>query len=301
MEEIMQTIHAHLSAVPADCVTLIDVLRWRAQEQPAREAFTFLLDGETQEVSLTYAELDRRARAIATQLQSLAAPGDRALLLLPSDLDYPAAFFGCLYAGVVAVPSSPPRLEKGSDALESIVSVTRPTVALTTTALRSTMEASLAQVPVLQSLQWMTTDALPDGGERGWREPVITDKSPTYMLLTSGSTSMPKAIIQSHNLNGFTEFQSHLGLTSESRLVSWMPLHNGFPLSMGMILPLYAGVPITLMSTDAFLQRPSVGCKRFPAFVRRTAPQQTSPSTFVRTPSLQKSVPRLTSGAGSLL
>src|SRR5436309_2919373 len=153
MEEIMQTIHTYLSEVPSTCTTLIDVLRWRAQVQPDREVFTFLLDGETQEVSLTYGELDRRARAIAAHLQSLAAPGDRALLLVPSDLDYPAAFFGCLYAGVIAVPSSPPRLEKGSDALESIVSVTRPTVALTTTALRSTMEASLAQVPVLQSLQ----------------------------------------------------------------------------------------------------------------------------------------------------
>src|SRR5436190_14006473 len=98
----MQTIHSHLSDVPADCVTLIEVLRWRAQEQPDREAFTFLLDGETQEVSLTYAELDLRARAIAAQLQSLTEPGDRALLLLPSGLDYPAAFFGCLYAGVVA-------------------------------------------------------------------------------------------------------------------------------------------------------------------------------------------------------
>src|SRR5205085_4424066 len=144
MEEIMQTIHTYLPEVPSTCTTLIDVLRLRAEVQPNREVFTFLVDGETQEVSLTYGELDRRARAIAAQLQSLAAPGDRALLLLPSDLDYPAAFFGCLYAGVIAVPSSPPRLEKGSDALESIVSVTRPTVALTTTALRSTMEASLA-------------------------------------------------------------------------------------------------------------------------------------------------------------
>src|SRR5436309_3038289 len=156
MEEIMQTIHTYLSEVPSTCTTLIDVLRWRAQEQPDREVFTFLLDGETQEVSLTYAELDRRARAIAAQLQSLAEPGDRALLLLPSGLDYPAAFFGCLYAGVVAVPSSPPRPEKGSGALESIVSVTQPTVALTTTALRSTIDAGLAEAPTLQSLQWMT-------------------------------------------------------------------------------------------------------------------------------------------------
>src|SRR5207248_4750769 len=132
--------------------------------------------------------LDRRARAIAAQLQSLAAPGERALLLLPSDLDYPAAFFGCLYAGVVAVLSSPPHLEKGAGALESIVTVIQPTIALTTTAIFSTVDAILVQAPTLQSLRWMTTDALPDGVERGWREPVITDKSPAYITLTSGST-----------------------------------------------------------------------------------------------------------------
>src|SRR2546421_3128277 len=163
MEEMMHTLNSHLSDVPADCTTLIDVLRWRAQVQPDREVFTFLLDGETQEVSLTYGELDRRARAIAAHLQSLAAPGDRALLLVPSDLDYPAAFFGCLYAGVVAILSSPPRLEQGAGALESIVSVTQPTLALTTTAIRSTLDAILAQTPTLQRLQWVTIDALPDG------------------------------------------------------------------------------------------------------------------------------------------
>lgn len=253
----MQTINTYLSEVPSSCTTLTDVLRWRAEVQPNREVFTFLLDGETQEVSLTYAELDRRARAIAAQLQSLAAPGDRVLLLLPSDLDYPAAFFGCLYAGVVAVLSSPPRFEKGSSALESIVAVTQPTVALMTTALRSTMDVSLAQVPVLQNLQWMTIDTLPEGVERGWREPVIRDESPAYIMLTSGSTSMPKAIVRSYNnqLKSFTSFQSNLGLTGASRFVSWMPLHNGFP-SMVMTIPVYAGIPATLMSPDAFLERP---------------------------------------------
>src|SRR5436305_3191268 len=150
----MHTLNSRLSDVASDCTTLIDVLRWRAQEQPDREGFTFLVDGETQEVSLTYDELDRRVRAIAAQLQSLAAPGDRALLLLSPGLDYPAAFFGCLYAGIVAVPSSPPRLEKGSGTLESIVAVTQPTVVLTTTALRSTMDVNLVQASTLQSLQW---------------------------------------------------------------------------------------------------------------------------------------------------
>ena len=80
--------------------TLVDLLRWRAEQQPDRIAYTFLADGENKEVHLTYGELDRQAQMIAAQLQTLATPGDRAMLLYPSGLDFMAGFFGCLYAGI---------------------------------------------------------------------------------------------------------------------------------------------------------------------------------------------------------
>ncbi len=61
--------------------TLVDLLSYRALHQPEQTAYTFLRDGETEEVSLTYQELDRQAREIAASLQSLGASGERALLL----------------------------------------------------------------------------------------------------------------------------------------------------------------------------------------------------------------------------
>jgi acyl-CoA synthetase (AMP-forming)/AMP-acid ligase II len=85
--------------------SLVELLRRRALWQEARTAYTYLLDGEVEEASLTYGELDRKARAIAATLQSSCAPGERALLLYPAGLDYVAALFGCLYARVVAVPA----------------------------------------------------------------------------------------------------------------------------------------------------------------------------------------------------
>ena len=90
-------------------VTLGEVLRARAAERPERVAFTFLADGEAEGGRLTYGELDRRASAIAAALAGSVRPGERALLLYPPGLDFIAAFFGCLYAGVVAVPAYPPR------------------------------------------------------------------------------------------------------------------------------------------------------------------------------------------------
>src|SRR5262245_60897413 len=92
-----------------DVSTLVDMLCHRALHQPKQPAYKFLVDGETKTAEITYAELDRQARAIAVQLQQLVEGGERALLLYPPGLDYIAAFFGCLYAGVVAVPAYPPQ------------------------------------------------------------------------------------------------------------------------------------------------------------------------------------------------
>ncbi len=91
-------------------VTLVDLVRTRGTEEPNRIAYIYLLDGESKELSFSYGQLDKKARAIAALLQSRGlSPGDRVLLLFPPGLDYIAAFFGCLYAGVVAVPAYPPR------------------------------------------------------------------------------------------------------------------------------------------------------------------------------------------------
>ena len=56
-------------------------------------------------MTLTYGELYRYSKAIAFQLQILELTGERVLLLYPPGIDYLPAFFGCLYARVVAVPA----------------------------------------------------------------------------------------------------------------------------------------------------------------------------------------------------
>src|SRR5690242_6348206 len=87
---------------------LVDLLERRANLHPDRRALTFLVDGGTQTVSLTYGELRQRALAIAECLLAADGRGERAALFCPPGLDYLAAFFGCQYAGVTAVPLFPP-------------------------------------------------------------------------------------------------------------------------------------------------------------------------------------------------
>src|SRR5262249_57088138 len=88
---------------------LVDRPGERARRQPHQEAYAFLVDGEAEEVSLTYGELDLRARAIGAWLQEqVPGPGRPVLLLCPPGLDFIASFFGCLYRRSISVPTHPP-------------------------------------------------------------------------------------------------------------------------------------------------------------------------------------------------
>src|SRR5262249_5101466 len=118
--------------------TLVEMLRFRARVDGERRACTLLVDGETREEHLTYAELDRRARAIAALLQASSKPGQRAILLYAPDFDFLAAFLGCLYAGAVAVPAYPPdpaRLRRTLPRLLAIVRDSQAELVLTTSAI----------------------------------------------------------------------------------------------------------------------------------------------------------------------
>src|ERR1043165_6520263 len=90
--------------IPAEFVHLPGCLRHRASSDGHAVAVGFLNYGATAEAakcdSLTYGELEARASSLAAQLRLRCKTGDRALLVFPPGLDFIAAFFGCLYAGV---------------------------------------------------------------------------------------------------------------------------------------------------------------------------------------------------------
>src|SRR5436853_3486556 len=87
--------------------TLIDLVKWRARHQVEQPAYACLIDGETEGDQLSYGALDLQARGIASRLAGNAARGDRVLLLYPPGLEFIPAFYGCLYAGLIAVPAYP--------------------------------------------------------------------------------------------------------------------------------------------------------------------------------------------------
>ncbi|MCX5682331.1 MAG: AMP-binding protein, partial [Planctomycetota bacterium] len=111
---------------------LVRVLRRHAEERPDRPAFAHLADGPSDSPSLTFTQLDRRSRAIADRLQGMGFAGQRVLLAYPPGLDFITAFFGCLYAGCVAVPTFPPHRHRVDDRFQAIAADSGARVALST-------------------------------------------------------------------------------------------------------------------------------------------------------------------------
>ena len=238
--------------------TWVDLLGYRAQNQSDKMAYTFLQDGETEAGRLTYKELDRQARAIAARLQSLDAPVSRALLLYPPGLEFIAAFFGCLYAGVVAVPAYPPRRNQNMSRLQAIIADAQATVALTTTSMLGNIEGCFAQNPELAELRWITTDQMASNLVEAWQEPDLCESTLAFIQYTSGSTGKPKGVMVSHGnlLYNSALIQQCFEDTPNSMGVSWLPPYHDMGLIGGVLQPLYVGAPMILMSAVAFMQKP---------------------------------------------
>ncbi|HEY9646599.1 MAG TPA: fatty acyl-AMP ligase [Chroococcidiopsis sp.] len=243
------------------CSTLVDLLRWRASNQPDKLAYTFLVDGKTEGPSLTYAELDRYARAIGALLQKHNAKGERALLLYPQGLEVMAAFLGSLYGGVIGIPVPPPdagRLKRALPRLRAIVKDANAAFALTTQRILTVLESAGVDFPEFQDMTWIATEEVEPALADDWVDPQVTPETLAYLQYTSGSTSTPKGVmISHHNIMHHSRYlQEACGYDDDSVTVTWMPYFHDYGLVEGLTQPLYNGHPCYVMSPLAFIKQP---------------------------------------------
>ena len=246
-----------LSAAPENFSSLVELLRFRAHQQPDQRAYTFLGDGENESGYLTYRELDRRALAIGAWLQSIDAKG-RALMLYPPSLEFIATFFGCLYAGVVAVPAYPPRRNRPMPRILSIIADAQASIVLTTSEVMADIEQRLNHAPELSALRWQATDNLTDELALAWRDSQVSENTLAFIQYTSGSTSTPKGVMVSHgNLLHNSAYAKYIQKNDANSVGgTWLPSFHDMGLIEGVLQPLYSGYPCYLMPPITFLQRP---------------------------------------------
>ena len=238
--------------------TLVEILQRRASLHPDEKVYTFLLDGETATDSLTYSQLDLRAKAIATYIQSLCPPGSRVLLLYPPGLGFIEAFMGCLYAGAIAVPAYPPRPNRSIERIQSIIHSAEPTLALTTETIIASLQSKAELAPELKTLRWLATDQIELQYAAKYQQTSSSPEDLAFLQYTSGSTAEPKGVKIAHRnlIHNLEAIHRCFGHSENSQGVIWLPPYHDMGLIGGILQPLYGNFPVTLMSPLMFLQNP---------------------------------------------
>lgn len=241
--------------------SLVELLEHRATHHPTHVPYTFLSDGETNPISLSYADLQQRAYRIAAQLQEGGVQsGERVLLLYAPGLEYIAAFWGCLCAGCIAVPVYPPPRNRPDARLQAILASTEATCALTDQSFMVDREHRLMHTPALAKLSWVVTDqqsAAPTITDIA-SFPRITADTLAFLQYTSGSTSTPKGVMLTHRnlLHNLTWIRQAFWPDGPPRTISWLPPYHDMGL-IGVILGMvYMNGTAVLMPPTAFLQKP---------------------------------------------
>ncbi len=247
-----------LSAAYDKIADFVEALRTSAEFWPDLPAFTYLLDGDSQSVSVTFAELDRGARAVAAHLVGSGLSGERALLLYPSGLDFVVALFGCFYANVVAIPAFPPRRNRNMLRLQAICEDAHAGIALTVNDVSQRLGPELNDAANLSSVRWVATDTLDLAAADDWVKPQIDPTDVAILQYTSGSTGHPKGVILSHqsllaNCRLITSaFEAKRGAET---IMTWLPTYHDMGLIGGVLEPVYTASSVHHDVADGFLAK----------------------------------------------
>lgn len=245
--------------IAAEAQTWNVLLSERAQRTPDAPAITFLEDGEDDARTLSFGELDQRARALAARIAESGSVGDRVLLLVPPGLDFVAAFFACLYAGRVAVPVPPPARKRGLPRLLAIASDAKPSAIVTTRGFATLFTSVTGEDGAsLASLRWIEVeDAFAERGS-AFRMPAVRAEAIAFLQYTSGSTGTPKGVVLTHqnllaNERAIARAFDH---THESVVVGWLPPFHDMGLIGNVLQPIFVGGRSVQMAPQHFLLKP---------------------------------------------
>ena len=217
----------------------------------------FLRQGVDVTSELSYADLDRRARAAAVHLKRHGTAGDRVLLLYPAGLEFLIGFFGSLYAGMIPVPAYPPRLPHIDDRVRAIATDAGAVAAATDADTASRLEGCI-DAGTGTSLPCLAFESLPIDAAEDWRAPSVDRTTIAHLQYTSGSTATPKGVMVTHGniLSNMEDLYTGWAHDASSTIVSWLPAFHDMGLVYGLLTPIYARIPCVLMPPVVFLQRP---------------------------------------------
>lgn len=227
-----------------------ECLEQRSKEIGDTIALEFLPKGDGQAQSLTYSELVQRSGELAHELRQRNLVGKTALLLYPSSLDYLIAFFGCLFAGVIAVPAYPPKNNHHARRMDSIIHDSNVALVMTHSSISEKVKDYL-------NLEFcLETDSV--RCDSSWINTQVDIDDVAYLQYTSGSTGNPKGVMVTHKnmLENCRLYARGVGIGNGGCHVSWLPLFHDMGLVQGILLPLWLKATAVFMPPEKFIQKP---------------------------------------------
>lgn len=231
----------HLAPEP-----LTAVLARRAAATPDDSAYRFLNDAGEIAHQLSYRQLDQQARALAGGLTKLGVSGKPVLLAEPPGPDFITGLFACWYAGAIAVPAYPPRGSRHRRRLEAILHDSGAVLGI------GDPEDGAASGTPWHAAPHLTGLGQPHEG------PAPESDAPCLLQYTSGSTADPKGVVlhHSHLRHHHASLSRSIQPLAFRSALSWLPPYHDMGLVLKILFSLEAGIPLTCLTPDQFIQRP---------------------------------------------
>lgn len=234
---------------------LVALLQQQARQRGGHVAY-LILDGHGEPSQhLSYQALELQSRQVAARLQREIAPGSSVLLLVDTEAEFVTWFWGCLFAGVTAVPVPAPRHGRDQRSLERLRAACRQTGARAVIGGRQHRAILNIEDPD-RELTWL--DPAEPLGSDVWQAPDLTPEATAFIQLTSGSTAAPRGAVVSHGnvLANVEQIADVFGLNASTVSVGWLPLYHDMGLVGLGLSPVFLGGTSVLMPVSSFVRDP---------------------------------------------
>ncbi len=215
--------------------TVFDIAAKRAALSPAHIAFTEVESG----VGRTYAELDARVAQAATLLRQHAQSGDRIAILSHNDIAFFEILLACGRAEAILVPLN---WRQPVPELLPILKDCQPKLLLADAdhePVARQLSAALG-VPFASRSGWEAdlSSVAPARAETAWPADRVW-----YLLYTSGTTGMPKAVIQTFGMAfaNYVNIGQAIDLASTDTTLNFLPLFHTAGINLYTLPMLIAG------------------------------------------------------------
>jgi acyl-CoA synthetase (AMP-forming)/AMP-acid ligase II len=238
---------------------IVEILLQHAQTAPERAAYRFFQGSSLVADTLSFADVRQHACALAARLQDEGLAGSAALLVCKQQKHFVIGFYACLLAGVIVVPTAPPRrmsLRGRLDLLARDADVR---------ALISDVDEMLANADEIIGRPTRLFDVRNDTDAAGiaalaaaWRMPRLAPDSIAFLQYTSGSTGDPKGVMVGHGnlMQNCTVIRPAMDWNRDTSILTALPLFHDMGLVGGVLESMFVGCVANCMPPAEFVQYP---------------------------------------------